>query len=97
MFRIEQNGRMLLGRPKPPTKGSSAPDEEEEEKIRRGTGIQCNILCYNSPTRQSSVSDEEHYDMHLDQTRSTSHEMWATSKILSLHTGNKDFNTQNDE
>ena len=29
MFRIEQNGRMLLGRPKPPTKGVSAPDEEE--------------------------------------------------------------------
>ena len=30
MFRIEQNGRISLGRPKPPTKGSSAPDEEEE-------------------------------------------------------------------
>ena len=30
MFRIEQNGRMSLGRPKPPTKGGSAPDEEEE-------------------------------------------------------------------
>ena len=32
MFRIEQNGRMSLGRPKPPTKGGSAPDEEEEEE-----------------------------------------------------------------
>jgi hypothetical protein len=29
MFRIEQNGRMSLGRPKPLTKGSSVPDEEE--------------------------------------------------------------------
>ena len=33
MFRIEQSGRMSLGRPKPPTKGGSAPDEEEEECI----------------------------------------------------------------
>ena len=30
MFRIEQNGRMSLGRPKPPIKGGSAPNEEEE-------------------------------------------------------------------
>jgi len=30
VFRIEQNGRMSLGRPKPPTKGGSAPDKEEE-------------------------------------------------------------------
>jgi hypothetical protein len=28
VFRIEQNRRMSLGRPKPPFKGSSAPDEE---------------------------------------------------------------------
>jgi len=28
VFRIEQNGRMSLGRPKPPTKGGSTPDEE---------------------------------------------------------------------
>ena len=36
MFRIEQNGRMSLGRPKPPTTGGSAPDEEDnahESKI----------------------------------------------------------------
>ena len=31
-MKIEQNGRMSLGRPRPPTKGSSAPDEEEEEE-----------------------------------------------------------------
>jgi hypothetical protein len=31
VFRIEQNGKMLLGRPKPATKGCSAPDEEEEK------------------------------------------------------------------
>jgi len=29
----QQNGRMSLGRPKPPTKGSSAPDEEEDEYV----------------------------------------------------------------
>ena len=29
MFRIEQNGKISLGRPKLQTKGSSAPDEEE--------------------------------------------------------------------
>jgi len=28
--RIEQSGRMLLRRPKPPFKGGSAPEEEEE-------------------------------------------------------------------
>jgi len=32
VFRIEQNGRMSLGRPKAPTKEGSAPDEEEEEE-----------------------------------------------------------------
>ena len=31
MFGIEQNGRMSLGRPKPPAKGASAPNEEKEE------------------------------------------------------------------
>jgi hypothetical protein len=31
VFRIEQNGRMSLGRPKLPTKGGSASDEEDEE------------------------------------------------------------------
>ena len=30
MFRIEQNGRMSLGRPKPPTNRGLAPEEEEE-------------------------------------------------------------------
>jgi len=29
--RIEQSGRMSLRRPKPPIKGDSAPEEEEEE------------------------------------------------------------------
>jgi len=43
------------------------------------------------------VSDDEHYDMHLDQARSTSHGMWATSTIFSLHARNMDFNKQNGE
>jgi len=30
--RIEQSGRMLLRRPKPPIKGGSVPEEEEEEE-----------------------------------------------------------------
>ena len=32
MYRIEQSGRMSLRRPKPPTKGGSAPEGEEEEE-----------------------------------------------------------------
>ena len=32
MSRIEQSGRMLLRRPKPPINGGSAPEEEEEEE-----------------------------------------------------------------
>jgi len=40
---------------------------------------------------------DEHYDMHLDQARSNSHGMWATSIVLSLHAGNLDFKTQNEE
>ena len=46
MFRIEQIGRMSLGRPKPPTKGGSAPDEEEETP----TLVVCLILkCKEDP------------------------------------------------
>ena len=46
MFRIEQNGRMSLGRPKPPTKGGSAPDEEDEytrnmPKYKQTTQMPC--------------------------------------------------------
>jgi len=35
--RIEQSGRMSLRRPKPPIKGGSAPEGEEEEE-------ECNIV-----------------------------------------------------
>jgi len=31
--RIEQSGRMSLRRPKPPIKGGSAPEEEEEDAL----------------------------------------------------------------
>jgi hypothetical protein len=40
VFRIEQNGRISLVRPKPPTKGSSAPDDEEEEEDARSSKYQ---------------------------------------------------------
>jgi hypothetical protein len=33
--RIEQSGRISLRRPKPPIKGGSAPEEEEEWKYRQ--------------------------------------------------------------
>ena len=44
MFRIEQNGGMSLGRPKPPTKGGSAPDEEEEVFIQVVTVLNFMVL-----------------------------------------------------
>ena len=47
MFRIEQNGRMSLGRPKPPTKGGSAPDEEE---LSTAISISVSIQCYHDVT-----------------------------------------------
>lgn len=38
--------------------------------IYRGTGTQSDVLCENSPTGQSSVSDER-YDMHLTRPAQT--------------------------
>jgi len=36
--RIEQSGRMSLRRPKPPIKGGSAPEEEEESHLKSEYG-----------------------------------------------------------
>ena len=47
MFRIEQNGTISLGRPKPPTKGGSASDEEKDIVHLFGFTIEINLIYVN--------------------------------------------------